>query len=432
MKRGTKIVLAIIAVLVLLPIIVVIVMSCIPDEPPPNDADLRITWVDIPDEENAVYHFGLAAEKLWCPEENEELIWDMLEDEAKWDTAFVEELIDNNRATFADLERGLACFQSQLPERTWSDLVLPKLSRWRQVARLASLRASFLQRSGKEKEAFDEAMKIVKLGHMIIGSKGGLIHYLTGVTCKGIGLKKLRAMLPQTSLDPASLTHYVRELQAYRASDQALADALRAEYMAAANGIDDVAAGKYGLKGSMGGPGPPGKKIKVGYFTFRPNQTKRVFAEVAGASIENIQKYPAQWEPIRHPVITDLESNSLGARFRRRARGNAVGQILCAMLLPDGTRLTQEKCVVDVHVSATQVFIALKCYKNETGKLPDSLEELLPEYFDKVPEDAFDGRPLRYSREKKIIYSIGTDLKDSGGDLGEEWNSEEPTFKIEF
>ena len=36
-------------------------------------------------------------------------------------------------------------------------------------------------------------------------------------------------------------------------------------------------------------------------------------------------------------------------------------------------------------VAATRILIALNCYKLKHGELPDTLEELVPEYFDVVP-----------------------------------------------
>jgi hypothetical protein len=64
---------------------------------------------------------------------------------------------------------------------------------------------------------------------------------------------------------------------------------------------------------------------------------------------------------------------------------------------------------------ATACVFALKAYKEEKGHLPDSLSELVPKYLPQVPIDPFDGKPLRYSKEKGIIYCVGRDLKDSGG-----------------
>jgi len=79
-------------------------------------------------------------------------------------------------------------------------------------------------------------------------------------------------------------------------------------------------------------------------------------------------------------------------------------------------------------------FLALKGYKSEAGELLQSLSELVPEYIDAVPRDPFDGKPMRYSAEKKIVYSIGEDLKDSGGSVAEGGGlyPDEPTYRIEF
>jgi len=40
----------------------------------------------------------------------------------------------------------------------------------------------------------------------------------------------------------------------------------------------------------------------------------------------------------------------------------------------------------------------------------------VPDFLDAVPMDDFDSQPLRYSAEKKIVYSVGKNLKDDGGD----------------
>jgi hypothetical protein len=86
-----------------------------------------------------------------------------------------------------------------------------------------------------------------------------------------------------------------------------------------------------------------------------------------------------------------------------------------------------------VETTATELLVALKIYKMQNGKLPESLSELVPEFFPQVPIDDFDGKSFRYLPEKKIIYSVGPDLKDSGGE-GARKNSEnyDLPFKIEF
>jgi hypothetical protein len=70
--------------------------------------------------------------------------------------------------------------------------------------------------------------------------------------------------------------------------------------------------------------------------------------------------------------------------------------------------------------------MAIKAYQIENRKIPTTLNELVPNYISKIPEDSFNGKPIRFSTEKKVIYSIGEDLKDDGGE------KEDIALKIEF
>ena len=80
-----------------------------------------------------------------------------------------------------------------------------------------------------------------------------------------------------------------------------------------------------------------------------------------------------------------------------------------------------------------QLLLALKIYKEQHGKLPESLSELAPEFFPQVPVDDFDGKPFRYLPDKKLIYSVGPDLKDSGGeDSNKNSGIYDLLFKIDF
>jgi len=84
-------------------------------------------------------------------------------------------------------------------------------------------------------------------------------------------------------------------------------------------------------------------------------------------------------------------------------------------------------------VSTTKLLFALKAYKNDTGDLPISLNELSPQYISTIPIDPFNGKPIRYLLKKKMLYSVGSDLTDSGGSVGDEWQKmPDPSFKINF
>ena len=110
---------------------------------------------------------------------------------------------------------------------------------------------------------------------------------------------------------------------------------------------------------------------------------------------------------------------------------NAVGKVLFDTVAASFHNLVYKKCNEDFLVAGTQLLLALKAYQMEKGKLPDSLSELAPAYIVEIPKDPFSGGQIKYSKDKKIIYSVGEDLKDSGGSE-EKGLISEPTLKIEF
>ena len=62
--------------------------------------------------------------------------------------------------------------------------------------------------------------------------------------------------------------------------------------------------------------------------------------------------------------------------------------------------------------------IAIQRYRRAHGELPETRERLVPDFLERVPEDPFDGAPLRYLRADSAskIYSIGQDLIDQQGE----------------
>ena len=61
--------------------------------------------------------------------------------------------------------------------------------------------------------------------------------------------------------------------------------------------------------------------------------------------------------------------------------------------------------------------MGIRLYELEHGAAPQKLDELVPAYLPAVPDDPFDGAPLRYVNEKGTwrLYSIGPDRKDQQG-----------------
>jgi hypothetical protein len=69
------------------------------------------------------------------------------------------------------------------------------------------------------------------------------------------------------------------------------------------------------------------------------------------------------------------------------------------------------------HQRLVLTMLAVESFQNDHGKLPESLDELVPKYFEEVPEDPFTGSELEFRRKEKgyVIYSVGPDRENNGG-----------------
>ena len=64
------------------------------------------------------------------------------------------------------------------------------------------------------------------------------------------------------------------------------------------------------------------------------------------------------------------------------------------------------------------VALAAERYRRQHAGWPQAVADLVPHYLTAVPLDPFDGKPLRYRRTDTgaIVYSVGEDTRDGGGD----------------
>ena len=94
-------------------------------------------------------------------------------------------------------------------------------------------------------------------------------------------------------------------------------------------------------------------------------------------------------------------------------------QWLSKMAWLDFTRTVQIVFKAETFREIQTAAIALKRHKLRTGKYPEKLQDLVPQYLSEVPVDWMDGRELRYRSEADgsfKLWSIGDDLTDQGGD----------------
>lgn len=83
-------------------------------------------------------------------------------------------------------------------------------------------------------------------------------------------------------------------------------------------------------------------------------------------------------------------------------------------------------------IECAKISLALRMYKNRYGKYPDKIEEIVPEFLSSLPFDPFTGKSFVYRKVKDgfIVYSLGENQKDDGGERDYKTRKDDISFKI--
>lgn len=364
------------------------------DIPSPDDSDLQLPAISISADQNSYYVFREAKDEIYWPQDADV--------DKEMDIALENEILQKNEQALEFFEKGItfAVFQQpeyQNPENVTAELSVEGLSHLRKLAQINSLKASSLLGQGKDKEAFDQALKTIKMGQMLEDGQGDLVHYLVGIAVKQIGIANLKSLIADSHLSSSELLSYERGLDKYRDSRSAEQKALKFEYIKNINTAEEMNKKILNTTG-----------LRSVYF-YKPNKTKLLFMDTYRINVDNATKdsYAQLVQPkeIRSFECTDIFMD------------NCIGNMMFISYATYFTGLHAKTFGEEFHIEEVQILLALKAYKQDTGHMPDSLQDLVPEYLDELPIDPYDGKIVRYSPEKKIIYSVGSDLVDDGGDI---------------
>jgi len=372
---------------------------------PVHDEELRLERTSIPAGSNAFDVLAAAGTNVWLPDKQSLQFYDLARD-TNWDDSLASTLLASNREALAAWDAAAKMPDFQVPEATNFDADLTYLAVWKYRTQLAEVRENFLMRHGHETEAFDYILSDIQLTHRMQNSHGVLITYLVSVAIGNMALSQIPHWLGKTHLDANQLKNFLQQLSFDPNDDGiAYANTIKSEYKCLSGTLEALRDGKS--VDARTGAYNPHPSTLLPLFNF--SQTKAMFADF---SLRLVDTAPHHYNEAQLP---DLASNR-PSLISMILSGNVYGQILYYMAAPDLLPSLAKKSQVDVQFQATRVILALRAYQLGHGQLPANLSALVPEFLDKVPTDDFDGQPLRYSAGRKIVYSVGKNLKDDGGD----------------
>lgn len=122
-------------------------------------------------------------------------------------------------------------------------------------------------------------------------------------------------------------------------------------------------------------------------------------------------------------LVRPAEVRRLGDAIAEATSGSPASRLLkhrvfAGLLLPALSKVSHKAAFGQTAVDEAVIACALERYRLSRSKLPDSLEELIPDYLSRLRVDVINGRPLSYKKTSDTdytIYSVGWNEADDGG-----------------
>ena len=159
----------------------------------------------------------------------------------------------------------------------------------------------------------------------------------------------------------------------------------------------------------------------IGLNTFRGHEGLTIFLafwRITGLNDRDATKYIDIMQELMDAM--ELSANERLLVFdsiQKDVDSGKRGGFITRMIWPAFGRLMQIDTRHLAHLRATQTALAVERYRLTEGRLPQSLDNLVPAYMEVVPTDPFDGQDLKFRTLKTgfVVYSVGEDLTDEGG-----------------
>jgi hypothetical protein len=169
------------------------------------------------------------------------------------------------------------------------------------------------------------------------------------------------------------------------------------------------------LSGDGKFPGAVWSAVPNGWFDFEKVNYSRFFDELVMPSIDVANRR------ITPSACKEAEGRIMGILGKSQARLFLQHRAFCSLLIPGTLTLARKTAFGQTAADTAGIACAVERFKLVKGKLPESLEELVPQFMEKLPHDIITGQSLKYKRTddgRYAVYSVGWNEIDDGGVTG--------------
>jgi len=413
----------ILALVSALAVITAVVLLYCHDEPPSNDADMRVSIPPIPDGENGIaqiekldrkpLEFYAFAETHGVNDDDRDKITEGL---ARNDTV-VDAFLSAVAPEMQQVDAILALPYFEVSGNV-SSLTKSPIAGTLDASRVLQLRAQRRAQAGDYAGATDDVLRLRRLAQRYSEGHLLMINLLLDFLINNIANAACANLLNNRALPDGEAARLAEAWNREIPWAETFRQSMMREYQYMCDNLETIKAEDYSDIFFMDfGRGSRSKDIEtelIGdwlYYTRQPNATHRLLGEIFRSEEHMLDgTYAARPQPPPQPKLATTWEIALWV-----VKPNISGRGLAFVLGPAMGSVAQSGFETVARDRLVRAGLALRRYYDDDGALPPSLSALVPRYLAAVPTDPFDGQPLRYDLGKALVYSVGTDLIDHHG-----------------
>lgn len=260
----------------------------------------------------------------------------------------------------------------------------------RELAWLLLLEARRLESQGELDEALECYLATVRLGHHV-AARGTAIQYMIGNGIDALVCERMPHWAAHADQTPDRIRNALRRIEELFRSTPPLADAIKLEYLSIRRAMEtdfDGLAADTGQDADVAGavltrhlmPSEYARAFRL--LDYRTTETLHFVAEVNASLSSGLP--PTPWRPTAQAGYDE------NTRVDRWARTTVVP------LDPRADYWGTLPLHQETRHRSLRLILALKGWQAEHGDLPETLDALVDDYFDRLPLDPRSGKPFEY------------------------------------
>jgi len=328
-------------------------------------------------------------------------------------------ILDQVQESLALARRAAEAPDPQVPTITNNNQEMPYVAKTLSIVRCFKISAKAKAVQGDYPKAFAELRSAI--GFSSILTRGGLlIEHVVSIACHGMSCKTMRQITLNYPVEENLLREAIMFLEKTENGSEPWAECMRHEGIAARSYADEYFRNPSSLIAFIGYT-TLSRCIEHRIITFLLGSTPTIMKKDMDACRTHLvsmaekpfdqTSYDRFYTRLRMPSYDSLP------RFLLTSR-DPIGRIIVNLMLPAADLAHSRHIAMIADLRATRIVMAIVLFKRDEGRLPQKLAELTPKYLDKVPDDPFDGKQMKYRLDTDgswVVYSVGADGKDDGG-----------------